>query len=178
MIFSFDRWPYSIYFSLYFCALLYSRNFDHLPKMFDHCPSLWNCLVHWPVAVADHSTEDIGVTSLDCDYSHAQTTFSSVLSGERGSGVIPIPASFRFWGLFAGQQTSCQQWNQLCFLVSGSKLQQVMETCKHLVRSLFATLQAIPRIWWFRTKLWCYSWPFFPTQNTDKSISELYAVGC
>ena len=59
-------WPLTLLhlFSLSFPALLYSRSFDHLPKTFDHRPSLWNCLVHWCrlTAFADCSKEDIGVT--------------------------------------------------------------------------------------------------------------------
>jgi len=49
----------------------------------------------------------------------------------------------------------------LVFAQSSEQLQQVIEKSKHLVSSLFATLQTIPTIWGFRTKdYWSYTKPF------------------
>jgi len=40
----------------------------------------------------------------------------------------------------------------LVFAQNSQLLQQMIETCKHLVCGLFAALQTIPRIWRFRMK--------------------------
>ena len=56
------------------------------------------------------------------------------------------------------------------FTMSSEPLQQVIETCKKLVRGLFSALQTISRIWGFRAKLLLeLHQTLFPIQNTGKS---------